>query len=88
MKALMVAVLAISSSRAFAQTSAPSDNTAASVAPTKVKLVKPICRTEAATGFRFTTRTCHSKEEWAAIDAANSADIRCNRSPGSLTGHN
>jgi hypothetical protein len=83
MKALMVAALAISSSVAFAQTSAPSNNTAASVAPTEVKAPKPICRTEATTGSRFTTRTCHSKEDWTTIDAANAAIIERSRNPQS-----
>lgn len=84
----MVVALAITSSVAFAQTSAPSDNPAASVAPTEVKAPKPICRTEATTGSQFTTRTCRSKEEWTAIDAANAAIIERDRNPQSIAGHN
>jgi hypothetical protein len=87
MKAFLVVALAITSSVAFAQTSAPSDTTAASNAPAAMKPPKPICRTEATTGSRFTTRTCHSKEEWTAIDAANAAIIERNRNPQSIAGH-
>jgi len=32
---------------------------------------KPICRTEAETGSRFTRRVCRSSAEWPRIDAAN-----------------
>lgn len=87
MKAFMVVALAITSSVAFAQTSAPSDSTATSDAPATVKPQKPICRSETTTGSRFTTRTCHSKEEWTAIDAANAAIIERNRNPQSIAGH-
>ena len=87
MKAFMVVALAITSSVAFAQTSAPSDTTAASNAPAAMKSPKPICRNEATTGSRFTTRTCQSKVEWTAIDAANAAIMERNRNPQSIAGH-
>ena len=87
MRALMVFALAVTSSVSFAQTGAPADTTAASNAPAAMKPPKPICRTEATTGSRFTTRTCHSKEEWTAIDAANAAIIERNRNPQSIAGH-
>ncbi|TXC71252.1 hypothetical protein FSB78_10060 [Sphingomonas ginsenosidivorax] len=37
----------------------------------KAKPPKPLCRKEDVTGSFFPARTCHTKEEWAAIDAAN-----------------
>lgn len=39
--------------------------------PTPVE--KPICRRDTPTGSNFPVRTCHSKSEWQAIDAANQA---------------
>jgi hypothetical protein len=74
MKALIVAALIISSSATFAQTSAPADKPSTDAAPTKVKTPKPICRSEETTGSMFPTRTCHSKQGWTAIDAANAAN--------------
>jgi hypothetical protein len=87
MKSLMVVLLVMTSNGAVAQTSVPSDSTAPSNVPTEVKPSKPICRSETTMGSRFTTRTCHSKREWAAIDAANAAIIERNRNPQSIAGH-
>jgi len=51
---------------AFAQTAPASDST-----PKPVK-EKKICRRETTTGSIIGARsTCHTKSEWAAIDAAN-----------------
>lgn len=32
---------------------------------------KKICRSEQTTGSYFAKRTCHTRDEWKAIDAAN-----------------
>jgi hypothetical protein len=88
MKALMVAALIISSSAAFAQTSAPTDRPNADVISAKVKPPKPICRSEDTTGSMFPTRTCHTKEEWTTIDAANAANAERMRNSRSSTGRN
>jgi hypothetical protein len=88
MRALMVFALAVTSSVSFAQTSAPADTTAVSNAPTKMKPLKPICRSEDTTGSMFPTRTCHTKEEWTAIDAANAANAERMRNSRSSAGRN
>jgi hypothetical protein len=74
LKATIAAVLILSSSAGLAQTTAPA--TAADVvAPqAKSKPPKPVCRTESVTGSMFPARTCHSGEEWKAIDSARAAD--------------
>lgn len=88
MKVLMVAALVIWSSATLAQTKAQSDTTGATAAPAKVKPPKPICRNEATTGSIFSTRTCYTKEDWVAIDAANAANIERMRSSRSVNGRN
>lgn len=40
---------------------------------------KKICRSERPTGSYFTKRTCHTREEWKAIDATNASDARLMR---------
>lgn len=55
---------------AMAQTAPASDT----VAPKPVK-EKKVCRREAVTGSIIGTRSvCHTKTEWAAIDAANAGN--------------
>ncbi|WP_380778792.1 hypothetical protein [Sphingomonas sp. R86520] len=75
MKAIIAAVFIVSSIAGFAQTAPtaapPTDTT---VALANAKPPKPICRRESVTGSNFQTRTCHSKEEWAAIDSENAAN--------------
>lgn len=88
MKTLMAAAFVLWSSATFAQTNAPSDATGATAAPAKVKPPKPICRSENTTGSMFPTRTCHTKEEWAAIDAANAANAERMQNSRSTTGRN
>jgi hypothetical protein len=68
----ITAALVLISGAASAQTApaVPSDGAAA----VKVKPPKPMCRSEDVTGSFFQQRTCHSKEEWAAIDAVNAAN--------------
>ena len=46
---------------------------AAAVKPVKEK---KICRQEDVTGSIMMARTCHTKEEWAQIDAANSRNAQ------------
>jgi hypothetical protein len=76
MKAMIAAALMVSSTAVFAQaTTTPAPSTDAADAPAKAKPLKPICRRESVTGSNFQTRTCHSKQEWAAIDAQNAADV-------------
>lgn len=87
MKALMFAALFVSFSAAFAQTNESSSKTSATVAPIKVKSLKTICRSEDTTGSMFPTRTCHSKEEWTAIDAANAANAERLRNSRGTAGH-
>lgn len=72
MKAWIAAAL-VGSSAALAQTNAPSSATGAAVPAAQIKPPKPVCRSETRTGSLFPTRTCHSKEEWAAIDDANTS---------------
>lgn len=88
MEALMFAALFISLSAAFAQTNELSNKTSAAVAPIKVKPPKTICRSEDTTGSMFPTRTCHSKEEWTAIDAANAANAERLRNSRGAAGRN
>jgi len=88
MKALMVAVLIIAPNAALAQTATSSDKPGAIVAPAKMKPPKPICRSEDTTGSMFPTRTCHSKEEWTAIDATNAANAERMRNSRSSAGRN
>ena len=72
MKLMIAAAMMLSSSAGFAQSTASgASNT---VAVTTPKPAKPVCRKAPVTGSNFSTRTCHSKEEWAAIDAANGAN--------------
>lgn len=35
---------------------------------------KKICRSEQTTGSYFAKRTCHTREEWKAIDSSNGDD--------------
>jgi len=63
-KILTLAALCASSAALYAQT-APAP---ATDVPVKEK---KICRREETTGSIMPTRVCHSKEEWAQIDAAN-----------------
>jgi predicted secreted protein len=50
----------------------------AAPAPAAEKPVKEkkICRQEDVTGSIMMARTCHTKEEWAQIDAANSRNAQ------------
>ena len=50
----------------------------AQAAPASEKPVKEkkICRQEDVTGSIMMARTCHTKEEWAQIDAANSRNAQ------------
>ncbi len=85
MKALIAVALVLSSSAGLAQESV--QNGAAVSAPVKIK---PICRSEAVTGSNFPKRTCHSKEQWAAIDAAtavNTDRMLASRRASGNTGH-
>ncbi len=75
MKALITVALFLGSSAGATQIAAPS-TPADTAAPTaKIKPPKPICRSEDKTGSMFPVKTCHSKEEWVAIDAANAANV-------------
>jgi hypothetical protein len=74
MKVLIAAALVVSSSAGLAQTAAPAVSTDGASPKAKAKPPKPICRSLSVTGSMFPARSCHSKEEWVAIDAANAAD--------------
>ena len=63
-KILTLAALCASSSTLYAQA------TPAPAAETPVK-EKKVCRREETTGSIMPTRICHTKDEWAQIDAAN-----------------
>ena len=39
------------------------------------KVEKPICRRETPTGSTLQQRICHTRAEWAAIDAANASGV-------------
>jgi hypothetical protein len=88
MKALMAVVLMLGSSAGLAQTAAPSITTDVTASPAKAKPPKPICRSANTTGSMFPTRTCHSKEEWSAIDAANAANTERMSNARKGTGRN
>lgn len=70
MMTLFAYALIASAGAGMPQATTPQNST--TTAPAKPP--KPICRSENVTGSIFPTRTCHSKEEWVAIDAANAAD--------------
>ncbi len=72
MKLMIAAALMLSSSAGLAQSAATGTPDATAV--TTPKPAKPVCRRAPVTGSNFSTRTCHSKDEWAAIDAANGAN--------------
>ncbi|GAA0301465.1 hypothetical protein GCM10009087_09030 [Sphingomonas oligophenolica] len=57
----------------FAQEAAPSAPAGASDAAKPVKVKKPrrICRSDQSTTTRMTSQTCHTADEWAAIDRSN-----------------
>ena len=88
MKAWILAALVMGSSAALAQTNAPSSATGATAPAAKIKPPKPVCRSENTTGSMFPTRTCHSKEEWAAIDVANAANAERMSNSRNSAGHN
>lgn len=88
MKAWIVGALVMGSSAALAQTNVPLSATGAALPGEKTKPPKPVCRSETRTGSIFPTRTCHSKEEWAAIDVANSANAERMSDTRNSTGHN
>ena len=50
---------------------------------------KKLCRSLEVTGSIMPKRTCHTKAEWAQIDAANAADARqfADRPHSSIDGH-
>lgn len=75
MKALIAAALIMGSGVSTAQTPMPTASTDSNAPAGKVKPPKPLCRNESTTGSMFAKKTCHSKEEWAAIDLANAADV-------------
>jgi len=68
-KLMTLAALCAFSSALYAQ---------AAPAPAAEKPVKEkkICRQEDVTGSIMMARTCHTKEEWAQIDAANSRNAQ------------
>ncbi len=72
MKLMIAAALMLSSSAGLAQSTAT--GTPVGTAAATPKPDKPVCRRAPVTGSNFMTRTCHSKDEWAAIDAANGAN--------------
>ena len=88
MKASMAVALLMASSAGVAQTAPPSKTSDAAVPTAKAKPPKPICRREDTTGSLFPTRTCHSKEEWPAIDAANAANTERMSNARKGTGRN
>jgi hypothetical protein len=66
------AAIMIYSSSGSAQTAPPK-----TAAPAKSLSRDPdakICRIEDVTGSHFTTKTCHTRREWAAVDDDNAAD--------------
>ncbi|MDQ0836966.1 hypothetical protein [Sphingomonas faeni] len=75
MKVLIAATLIMASSAGATQTAAPPVPADATAPAAKSKPPKPVCRSEDKTGSMFPTRTCHSKEEWTAIDAANASNV-------------
>jgi hypothetical protein len=75
MKALVAVALFLGSSAGATQIAAPLTPADAAPPTAKVKPPKPICRSEDKTGSMFPVKTCHSKEEWAAIDVANAANV-------------
>jgi len=48
-------------------------------APDQPAKEKKICRSERPTGSYITKRTCHTREEWKTIDAANADEARLMR---------
>ncbi|MBB5713639.1 hypothetical protein [Sphingomonas aerophila] len=54
-------------------TPAPSASSGASSGAVDATADKKICRREPVLGSIMPKRTCHTKSEWASIDAANSA---------------
>ncbi|TXC71505.1 hypothetical protein FSB78_11540 [Sphingomonas ginsenosidivorax] len=84
MKMMIAIALILSSSAGLAQTAATGS------AAANAKPPKPICRSEPVTGSIFPQRSCHSKEEWTAIDAANAANaerMSAARNAGGSTNH-
>jgi hypothetical protein len=73
MRTLITVALLLAPGVAAAQAIEPAAAPQATSTPpaVKTKPPKPICRKEDVTGSFFPARTCHTKEEWAAIDAAN-----------------
>ncbi|MCU6455244.1 hypothetical protein LPN01_14250 [Sphingomonas sp. A2-49] len=47
----------------------------ATPSPAVPKADKPVCRREVPTGSTLQQRVCHSRAEWAAIDAANAGSV-------------
>lgn len=88
MIAWMAAALIMGSGTTLAQTNVPSSATGATASQAKTKPPKAICRSEDTTGSLFPTRTCHSKEEWSAIDAANAANAERIRNSRNGVGRN
>lgn len=88
MKAWVVGALVMGSSAALAQTNARPSATGVALPAEKIKPPKPVCRSETRTGSIFPTRTCHLKEEWVAIDVANSANAERMSNSRNSTGHN
>ena len=88
MKPLMAVVVMLGSSAGLAQIAAPSIPTEVTASPAKAKPPKSICRSANTTGSMFPTRTCHSKEEWSAIDAANAANTERMSNARKGTGRN
>jgi hypothetical protein len=89
MKTLIAVVMICSPELAVAQTAgAAAPNSAApTTASAKIKPPKPICRKEDVTGSFFPARTCHTKEEWAAIDAANAKNAERISAARNNSGH-
>lgn len=89
MKTLIAVAMVFTPGLAVAQTTgAGAANSPTPTTPSaKTKPPKPICRKEDVTGSFFPARTCHTREEWAAIDAANAKNAERISAARNTSGH-